>query len=224
MNSLLRIFQTDAKRRCSSSANNTIQGIEEVLHPLSKSFISEKLISIDKRLGKLRSGLDTFVRTNNPSELFRAAGTLLFKSMGNSPALHDALENGHLSIASTVIEQTLHLPSEKNLLEKVDLHGQTPLLIAARKNYWQILKLIVEQRLDLIRQKDHHGNNLFHLLFESNGDQASENLEKILDILPEHCKQDLFNERNINQQTPIDIAQCHGSTVLLKIIDMKENN
>ena len=186
--------------------------------------ISEKLINIDKRLGKLRSGLDTFVRTNNPSELFRAAGTLLLNSTEACSALHDALENGHISIASSVIEQTLHLSSEKNLLEKVNTHGQTPLLIAAKKNQWEILKLILEHRLDLIKQKDHHGNNLFHLLIHINGDQAGETLEKILRILPDCLKEDLVNEMNADQQTPIDIAQCQTNIVLLKILHMKENN
>lgn len=182
------------------------------------------MINLDKRLGKLRSGLDTFVRTNNPSELFRAAGSLLLKSTGMHSALHDALENGHISIASSVIEQTLHLPSEKNLLEKVNTHGQTPLLIAAKKNQWEILKLILEHRLDLIKQKDYHGNNLFHLLFQINGDQAGETLEQILRILPDHLKEDLINETNEDQQTPMDIAQCQTNIVLLKTLHMKGNN
>jgi len=169
-------------------------------------------------------GLENFVRTNDPSELFRAVGFLLSKYDGNSSPLHGAIENGHIEIALTVIKQTMDLPTSKNLLKKENENGETPLLIAAKFNQWKIIELILKTRSDLMQQKDKDGNNLLHFLANLSEDKGAETIENVLRILPQELKINLLKEENKQNQTPMDIAKSNGNTSSSKMLHNHENN
>ena len=189
-----------------------------------KHSILERLLHLDKRLGQIKFGLESFVRTNNPKELFRAAGFLLSKYTGDSSPLHDAIENGHIDNALIIIEQIMYFPGEKNLLEKVNAHGQTPLLLAARYNQWKVVQMILEHRVDLAKQKDHHDNNFLHLLVRNHHERIDQTMGKISEMLSEELKIDLFEDENEHHETFVDIAKFQNKTALLKLFHVTSDD
>ncbi|CAF5004742.1 unnamed protein product [Rotaria sp. Silwood1] len=102
-------------------------------------------------------------------------------------------------------------PSQ-GLLEKENENGETPLLIAAKCNQWKLIEPILKNRCDLAKQKDKDGNNLLHLLANSNEDESAEIIKNIFKILPDRIKTNLLKEKNKKNQRPLDIAQSHGDS------------
>ncbi len=170
----------------------------------------------------MKTALEIFVRTNNPSKLFHTVGFLLSKYEGSSSPLHDAIQNGHIKIALVVIDQTMDLPPSKNLLIKENEDGETPLLLAAKFNQWKIIELILKNRPELGKQKDKSGNNLFHFLAKLSEDGGAKTIEDVFQILPEELKIDLLREENKQNQTPMNIAQSNGSNFCSKLLNNHE--
>ncbi|CAF3351755.1 unnamed protein product [Rotaria sp. Silwood1] len=172
----------------------------------------EKTDKFDKYLNQLQVALEKFVRTNDPSRLFRRTRILLSKCNESSPPLHDAIQRGHIQIALSLIEQVLDMNPSQGLLEKENENGETPLLIAAKCNQWKLIEPILKNRCDLAKQKDKDGNNLLHLLANSNEDESAEIIKNIFKILPDRIKTNLLKEKNKKNQRPLDIAQSHGDS------------
>src|SRR5580693_7205996 len=104
------------------------------------------------------------VRQNDPSRLFRRTRILLSKFDKDPSPLNDAIQHGHTKLALSLIEQIIDMPSPNRLLENENENGETPLLIAAKLNEWELIESILKTRSDLAKQKDKDENNLFHLL------------------------------------------------------------
>jgi ankyrin repeat protein len=183
----------------------------------------------DKYLNQLKDALTIFVRTNDPSRLFRRTRVLVSKFDENTSPLSDAIERGHVQLALPLIEQVIDMPSPNRLLEKGNANGETPLLIAAKLNHGKLIETILKKRSDLVEQKDKDGNNMFHLLANLSEDKGAETIENILTILPNESKINLLKEKNTKNETPIDIAQSHGNTKFIdlfesSLIDVQQNN
>ncbi|CAF2888304.1 unnamed protein product [Rotaria sp. Silwood2] len=171
----------------------------------------EKTEKLDKYLNQLKVALGKFIRTNDPSRLFRRTRILLSQCDENPPLLNDAIQRGHTQIALALIEQVLDMSSSQGLLEKENENGETPLLIAAKCNQWKLIEPIIKNRSDLVKHKDKNGNNLLHLLANLHDDEGAEVIKSIFKILPNEIKTNLLTEKNKNNQRPIDIAQSHGN-------------
>ncbi|CAF5164192.1 unnamed protein product, partial [Rotaria sp. Silwood1] len=109
----------------------------------------EKTDKFNKYLNQLQVALEKFVRTNDPSRLFRRTRILLSKCNESPPPLHDAIQRGHIQIALSLIEQVLDMNPSQGLLEKENENGETPLLIAAKCNQWKLIEPILKNRCDL---------------------------------------------------------------------------
>ncbi|CAF0725561.1 unnamed protein product [Rotaria sp. Silwood1] len=185
---------------------------EENMRSNTQTSSDEKTDKFDKYLNQLQVALEKFVRTNDPSRLFRRTRILLSKCNESSPPLHDAIQRGHIQIALSLIEQVLDMNPSQGLLEKENENGETPLLIAAKCNQWKLIEPILKNRCDLAKQKDKDGNNLLHLLANSNEDESAEIIKNIFKILPDRIKTNLLKEKNKKNQRPLDIAQSHGDS------------
>ena len=183
-------------------------------------FFLENETKHDKYFNQLKDALTIFVRTNDPSRLFRRTRVLLSRFDDNSSPLTDAIEHGHVQLALPLIEQVIDMPSPNRLLEKGNENGETPLLIAAKLNHGKIIETILKKRSDLVEQKDKDGNNMFHFLANLREDKGTETIENILTILPNESKIKLFKETNKINQTPLDIAQSHGNTLCVKFLSV----
>lgn len=210
--------QSNSSSHKSKQAAKIIEGKSIKSSSLSSHLLSvENNFKFDKYLNQLKDALELFVRRNDPSRLLRRTRVLLAKYTVQPSPLHEAIENGHRQLALSLIEQIIDIPSPNRLLEDCDEHGQTPVLIAAKLNEKDILELILKQRSDLISQKDHQGNNLFHFLADFKDDQAAETIKTILTIFPNDVRL-LLKEENQNHQTPMMIAQSNGNEISLELL------
>ncbi|CAF1343268.1 unnamed protein product [Rotaria sordida] len=141
----------------------------------------------------------------------------------NSLPLNDAIQRGHIEIALSLIEQVLDMNSSQGLLEKGNENGETPLLIAAKCNQWKLIEVILKNRSDLVEQKDKNDNNLLHLLANLNEDGGAENIKNIFKILSNDTKQILLIGKNKLSQTPLEIAQSHGNTQCIDMLNFSIN-
>jgi ankyrin repeat protein len=178
----------------------------------------EKNSKFDKYLNQLKDSLTVFVRTNDPSRLFRRTRVLLSKFDENTSPLSDAIERGHIQLALPLIEQVIDMPSPNRLLEKGNANGETPLLIAAKLNHGKIIETILKKRSDLVEQKDKDGNNMFHLLANLREDKGANTIQHVFGMLSNDMKSHLIIEKNKINQTPLIIAQSHGNTLCVKFL------
>jgi ankyrin repeat protein len=137
----------------------------------------------------------------------------------NQPPLNDAIEHGHAQTALSLIEQIIDMSPSNGLLEKANENGETPLLVAAKCNQWKLIKPILEKRCELTKQKDKDGNNLLHLLANIDEDKGAETIENVVKILPKDTKRELVKEKNKTKQTPLEVAQSHGNTQCIDLLD-----
>jgi hypothetical protein len=163
----------------------------------------------DKYLGQLQEAIVEFVRTNNPSRLFRRTRLLLTKCDDKTPPLDDAIQRGHIDIALRLIEQVVDMPISNGLLERENIDGETPLLLAAKLNHWIIMEAILKKRLDLSEKTDKYNNNILHLLANVLDGKANETIKNVLILLPNDIRKRLLKNKNKNNQTPIEIAQTY---------------
>jgi ankyrin repeat protein len=184
------------------------------------------LAKFDKYLNQLKDALADYVRTNNPSRLFRRTRLLLVKCEEKPPPLNEAIQRGYIDLALALIEQVIEMQAPNGLLKKEDENGQTPLLVAAANNQWTIIEIILNKRPDLAEQKDKNGNNVFHLLANlSEDDKAAETMQNVMKILSNDVKVNLLKAKNENNQTPIEIAQSNGNTQYVNLLnDVGKNN
>ncbi|CAF4813233.1 unnamed protein product, partial [Rotaria socialis] len=154
----------------------------------------------EKYLNRLKAASEKFIRTNDPSRLFRQVRALLTGCDENPPPLHDAIQ-----------QQVLDMSPSQGILEKQNENGETPLLIAAKLNQWKLMEPILRNRLDLVQQKDKAGNNLLHLLAEIDDDEGAATIQNVIKILPNESKELLLKGKNQARQTPLEIAQSHGN-------------
>ncbi|UJR25794.1 hypothetical protein I4U23_007144 [Adineta vaga] len=178
----------------------------------------------DKYLNQLQEALVAFVRTNDPSKLFRRTRVLLSTCDENPPPLHDAIEHGYIPLVSTIIQQVANMREPNNLLEKRNENGETVLLVGARCNEWKVIELIVKEREDVIEAKDNDGNNMLHLLANVKEDAGAETLKNLLEILPIDVKMRLLKEENKKSQVAKDIAQSHENTQCLSLLSKAANS
>ncbi|UJR25791.1 hypothetical protein I4U23_007141 [Adineta vaga] len=178
----------------------------------------------DKYLNQLQEALVAFVRTNDPSKLFRRTRVLLSTCDENPPPLHDAIEHGYIPLVSTIIQQVANMREPNNLLEKRNGNGETVLLVGARCNEWQVIELIVKEREDVIEAKDNDGNNMLHLLANVKEDAGAEAIESILAILSEKLKNNLLKQENKMNETPAQSAQLHGNTRCFELLTNNQQN
>ncbi|CAF2313016.1 unnamed protein product [Rotaria sp. Silwood2] len=224
----MNVNHTSNKRRYEFFENDDAQSLVSHMEQLSmaeKTISShipissnEKHLKFDKYLNQLKAALSKFIRTNDPSRLFRRTRMLLSQCDENPPLLNDAIQRGHTQIALALIEQVLDMSSSQGLLEKENENGETPLLIAAKCNQWKLIEPIIKNRSDLVKHKDKNGNNLLHLLANLHDDEGAEVIKNIFKILPNDTKEMLLVGKNKLCQTPIEIAQSHGNTHCIDIL------
>lgn len=159
-----------------------------------------------------------FIRTNNPSKLFRRTRLLLAKCEENPPPLDDAIRNGYIDLVVKLIEQVTDGSPSSSLLERENVKGQTPLLLSAELNQSIILETLLERRLDLSIKTDKSQNNLFHLLARVADDRAARTIEHVLAILPRDVQMKLFKQKNADNHQPWQIAQLKRNTRCLDLL------
>ncbi|CAF2241671.1 unnamed protein product [Rotaria magnacalcarata] len=164
---------------------------------------------VEKYLNRLKAALEKFIRTNDPSRLFRQVRALLTRCDESPPPLNEAIQRGHTQLALPLIEQVLDMSPSQGVLEKQNENGETPLLIAAKLNQWKLMEPILRNRLDLVQHKDKAGNNILHLLAEIDEDEGAATIQNVIKILPNDPKELLLKEKNQAHQTPLEIAQSH---------------
>lgn len=174
----------------------------------------------DKYLLQLQDALVDFVRTNNPSKLFRRTRLLLAKCSDESPPIDDAIRNGYADLALKLIEQVGSQSPSNSLLTRENQDGQTPLLVAAKYNQWILIETILKKRLDLIEKVDRQGNNVLHLLAEIDNDQGKETIEKLLKFLANETKQVLIEKKNLDNRIPFEIAQLKSNSQCADLLNL----
>ena len=165
----------------------------------------------DRYLGQLQDAVAEFVRTNNPSRLFRRTRLLLAKCDQNPPPLDDAIRHGHINLAIKLIEQVVTMPKSQGLLERENHDGETPLLLAAKLNQWIVIEAILNKRLDLIEVSDKNDNNILHLLANISANKANETIKNVLLLLPNDIRTNLLEKKNKDHLTPMDVAQVKNN-------------
>ncbi|CAF3827840.1 unnamed protein product, partial [Adineta steineri] len=148
------VFENDSGDHLVSQMNQL--SLEKKSSPTHSQISSNnndvKLEKLQKYLDQLKDALQIFIRTNDPSQLFRRTRILLSKCDGNESPLNNAIENGHVELALSVIKQTIDANPSIGLLEKVNEHGESALLIASKCNEWKVIEIIVRKRCDLAEQ------------------------------------------------------------------------
>ncbi|CAF3920202.1 unnamed protein product [Rotaria sordida] len=172
----------------------------------------DKVSKFDKYLGHLQDAIVEFVRTNNPSRLFRRTRLLIAKCDQNPPPLDDAIRHGHVNLALKLIEQVVDMSISPGLLERKNNDDETPLLLAAKLNQWILIEAILKKRLDLTENTDKNDNNILHLLANISENEANETIKNVLLLLPNNIKTNLLKKKNKDSQTPIQIAQSKNNT------------
>lgn len=166
----------------------------------------------DKYLTQLQEAMVEFVRTNNPSKLFRRTRLLLAKCEENPPPMEDAIRNGYIDLVLKLIEQVGDASPSTSLLERENLKGQTPLLVSAELNHWTLIETLLKKRIELSEKTDRCRNNIFHILACLPDDQANETIEQLLALLPKDMKIKLLKQKNQDNQQPWQIAQTKCNT------------
>jgi len=184
----------------------------------------ESYSRLDKYLNQLRDALAIFLRTNDPSRLFRRTRVLLSDCNENQPPLNDAIEHGHTHLALSLIEQIMDMPPSNGLLEKANENGETPLLVAAKCNEWKLIKPILEKRCELTKQKDKDENNLLHLLASVQQNKAKETIETVLLLLDDRMIEFLISGLNQTQQIPEQVAEQNGNFEYIDLFNRKINS
>jgi len=121
-------------------------------------------------------------------------------------------------MALSLIEQIVDMPSPNRLLENENDDGETPLLISAKLNQWKLIEIILENRSDLVQQKDKYDNNILHLLAELSEDKGAETIKNVFKILSNDIKKCLLTEKNQKNETPMEIAKSHGNTQCINLL------
>jgi hypothetical protein len=183
--------------------------VEFVFERRKLLFSIEKDQRSDKYLNQLKDAMAEFLRTENPSSLFRRTRLLLSQCDSKSPPLHDAIRLGHEDLARSLIEQVYDMSPEYGLLEKQNEEGHTVLLLAAKLGQANIVKMLLQNRPHLVQHVDKQKNNFLHLLAE-NG--SNEMIENSLALLSDQVRQELLSGKNRANQRPVDIAQSHGNS------------
>lgn len=158
-----------------------------------------------------------FVRTDDPSTVLRRTRVLLAKSDEPFP-LHVAIEKGFDKIGLHLTEQVLDMNNNNGLLNQTNSDGQTAFLLAAKFDRWAILKIILQQRLDLVEQTDLNENNFLHFLAEN---QSIETIQKSIEILPDEVLRRLFKATNKKGQTPKDVALSIENEICQKLLHIE---
>ena len=180
-------------------------------------FFAEKNAKFDKYLGQLQEAVVEFVRTNNPSKLFRRTRLLLAKCDESPPPLDDAIRRGYFDLIIKLIEQVGDVSPSNSLLERENDDGETPLLLSAKLNQWILIEAFLKKRIELSEKTDKYGNNIFHLLANVPDDQSHETIKNVLQILPLDIRSKLLKKRNRDNQLPKDIAQAKNN---IRYIDL----
>ncbi|CAF3963887.1 unnamed protein product [Adineta steineri] len=228
---LARIDFVYKKRRCSLADGMDTDGVESLISPMTRLTTEEKPIKsnhqsnnegkgseFDKYLGQLQVAAVEFLRTNDPSKIFRRTRLLIGKCTENPPPLHDAIQHNHINLALKLIEQTVDMPSSpNNLLEREDNDGVSPLLFAAKFNQWILIEAILKKRLDLIEKTDKADNNILHLLANISEDKAIETIKNIFVLLSNDTKTKLLEKKNNNNETPMEIAQANNNNLCVDL-------
>lgn len=113
---------------------------------------------------KLTDSIETYIRTNDPSKLFRRTRILLLQKTINPTLLHESIENGHGRIVLAFIEQIIDMPSANRLFEARNMNHETLLLLAGRFCEWQIVELILKKRPNYISQMNKQGQTIVTIL------------------------------------------------------------
>jgi len=174
-------------------------------------FIIDTSSKFDKYLGQLQEAIVDFVRTNNPSRLFRRTRLLIAKCNDDPPPLDDAIRHGHIDLALKLIEQVGDISLSNSLLERENNDGETPLLLSAKLNQWILIEAILKKRLDYSEKIDKYDNNILHLLANVSEDKANETIKNVLTLLPNHIRTNLLKKKNKANQIPIEIAQAKNN-------------
>ncbi|CAF4117448.1 unnamed protein product, partial [Rotaria magnacalcarata] len=169
-------------------------------------------------LNRLKTALEKYIRTNDPSRLFRQVRALLTRCDESPPPLNEAIQRGHTQLALSLIEQVLDMSPSQGVLEKQNENGETPLLIAAKLNQWKLMEPILRNRLDLVQQKDKAGNNILHLLAEIEEDEGAATIQNVFKILPNEITTKMLEQRNTDNQIPLQIAESHRNSSSCKLL------
>lgn len=172
---------------------------------------------------QLKDALNIFVRTNNPSQLFRRTRALITKGLEGTLLLHGAVENGQTETIVSLIEQIIDLPTSNILFEEMNEYGETPLLVAAKINQGQIIECILKKQSEYAKQKDKNENNLLHLLASLKDNEGVDTIEKVLLILSDDLAIHLLKDKNDDDKTPLNIAQFNGNKKIENLFAPSDN-
>ncbi len=187
-------------------------------HCLWILFLVDKNAKFDKYLGQLQEAIVEFVRTNNPSKLFRRTRLLLAKCDENPPPIDDAIRHGHIDLILKLIEQVGDVSPSNSLFERENDDGETPLLLSAKLNQWILIEALLKKRFELSDKTDKYGNNILHLLANISDDKADETIKNVLAILPDDIRTKLLKKKNKDNQIPMDIAQTKNNTHCIDLL------
>lgn len=171
-------------------------------------------------LNKLKDAVSKFVRTEDPSLLFRRTRLLLLQNEDASPPLHDAIQCGNVELLEKLFEQIFDMTENEGLLDQKNSHGQTALLLSAQYDRCSLIELILRHRKDLVKQIDSKKNNFLHILIEN---RHVETIRRSLEILPENLKEKLLNDKNQFNQRPVDIARVHEEAEAIELLTCTKN-
>ena len=125
----------------------------------------------------------------------QAKGSVGITDQREKNALHHAVANGHRSVTSILCE----LGSFENLIEGQDHTGNTPLFVAVKYNQLETLKILIEFNCNLFH-RNARGDNCLHIA-------AMHNSQESLVILANFVREQLFDSKNREGMTPIEIAE-----------------
>jgi ankyrin repeat protein len=184
--------------------------------------VLDKDSKFDKYLGQLQEAIVEFIRTNNPSKLFRRTRLLIAKCDENPPPLDDAIRHGHIDLVLKLIEQIGDISSSNSLFERENNDGETPLLLSAKLNHRNLIEAILKNRIELSEKTDKYNNNILHLLAKVSDDKANETIKHVLALLSDDRRIKLLKEKNKANQTPIDIARIKNNTHCFDLLKKSE--
>jgi len=127
-------------------------------------FRLETQTQLDQYFTKLTDSIETYIRMNDPSKLFRRTRILLLQKTINPTVLHESIENGHGRLVFIFIEQIIDIPSANRLLEARNMNGETVLLVAGRFCEWRIVEFILKKRPNYISQMNKQGQTIVTIL------------------------------------------------------------
>lgn len=138
-------------------AEEIIRRRRSILHETNRR--ADTALHLAARLGSLEVAEHLITKgIEEDLELDRKEELLKMVNSKKDTALHDAVRNGHRRIVKLLVEKC------PELVARVNGAGDSPLFVAAEKNYWDIATEILEVKEANCDYGGRGGANLFHAI------------------------------------------------------------